>query len=253
MVQGLKALLWDVDGTLAETEFEGHRHGFNLAFKEAGLPWHWDRATYRGLLAVSGGRERLAAYRHQQGEAPWPRERLETLMAAKQRHYVRVVADGRLVLRAGVAALIAEAQAAGITQAIVTTSSRSAVAALLGGMAPGLTEAFAFWVCGEDVVRKKPDPQGYQLALDQLDLCPGAVVVLEDSVAGLAAATAACLTCLVSLSELSRDEPAADFLAAAAVVDSLETPKGPVRVRQGPACDQSRVTLSYVRQLLEGQ
>jgi beta-phosphoglucomutase-like phosphatase (HAD superfamily) len=80
MGRRLKALLWDVDGTLAETEFEGHRHGFNLAFKEAGLPWHWDLDTYRGLLAVSGGRERLAAYRHQQGEAPWPREKLETLM-----------------------------------------------------------------------------------------------------------------------------------------------------------------------------
>lgn len=99
MGQRLQALLWDVDGTMAETEFEGHRHGFNLAFKEAGVPWHWDPDTYRGLLAVSGGRERLAAYRHQQGEAPWPREKLETLMAAKQRHYVSLVADGGLALR----------------------------------------------------------------------------------------------------------------------------------------------------------
>ena len=252
MGQRLKALLWDVDGTLAETEFEGHRHGFNLAFKEFGLPWHWDRTTYRGLLAVSGGRERLAAYRHRQGEAPWPPERLETLMAAKQRHYAALVADGGLALRPGVAPLIAEAQAAGMDQAIVTTSSRSAVAALLGGLGASLSGAFAFWVCGEDVARKKPDPQGYKLALDQLGSPPGAVVVLEDSVAGLAAATSAGLPCLVTLSDLSRGEPAADFVAAAAVVEDLESARGSVQVRQGPVCDQTRVTLSYLHQLLEG-
>jgi len=251
MGQRLQALLWDVDGTLAETEFEGHRHGFNLAFQEIGLPWHWDRATYRRLLAVSGGRERLAAYRHQQGEDPWPQERLETLMAAKQRHYVTWVADGNLALRAGVAPLIAEAQAAGITQAIVTTSSRSAVAALLGRLGPSLSGAFAFWVCGEDVARKKPDPQGYQLALDLLGQSPRAVVALEDSVAGLAAATVAGLACLVTLSDLSREEAAADFLAAAAVVENLEAASGTVKVRQGPACNQNRVTLCYLNQLLE--
>jgi HAD superfamily hydrolase (TIGR01509 family) len=251
MGQRLKALLWDVDGTLAETEFEGHRHGFNLAFHEAGLPWHWDRATYGGLLAVSGGRERLAAYRHQQGEAPWPQAKLETLMAAKQRHYAALVADGGLALRPGVAPLIAEAQAAGMDQAIVTTSSRSAVAALLGRLDPSLSGAFGFWVCGEDVARKKPDPQGYQLALDQLKHSPGAVVVLEDSVAGLAAATAAGLACLVTLSELSQGEPAADFLTAAAVVEHLEPASGLVQVRQGPACGQTRVTLSYLHKLLE--
>ncbi len=251
MGKQLKALLWDVDGTLAETEFEGHRQCFNMAFNEAGLSWHWDRDTYRGLLAVSGGRERLETYRRQQGEAQWPRQRLETLMAAKQRHYVSFVADGGLALRPGVAPLVAEALAAGIPQAIVTTSSRSAVAALLGSLAPSLSAAFAFWVCGEDVARKKPDPQGYQLALDKLEVSPGAAVVLEDSVAGLAAATAADLPCLVTLSDLSRDEPAANFLAAAAVVENLEPAIGPVRVRHGPACDQTRVTLSYLHQLLE--
>ena len=251
MGQQLKALLWDVDGTLAETEFEGHRHGFNLAFQEFGLQWHWDLSTYRGLLAVSGGRERLAAYRHQQGEPPWPQETIETLMAAKQRHYVALVAAGGLALRPGVAPLIAEAQAAGITQAIVTTSSRSAVAALLGGLDPSLSGAFAFWVCGEDVTRKKPDPQGYQLALDQLEPPPGAVVVLEDSVVGLAAATAARLPCLVTLSELSRQESATEFLGAVAVVENLEPACGMVQVRQGPACDQTRVTLSYLQALLE--
>ena len=251
MGQRLQALLWDVDGTLAETEFEGHRHGFNLAFKESGLAWHWDRPTYRRLLAVSGGRERLAAYRHQQGEDPWPQQRLEALMAAKQRHYVSWVAEGNLALRAGVAPLIAEAQAAGITQAIVTTCSRSAVAALLGRLAPSLSGAFAFWVCGEDVARKKPDPQGYQLALDLLGQSPKAVVALEDSVAGLAAATAAGLACLVTLSDLSREEPAIDFRTAAAVVENLERASGTVKVRQGPTCDQNRVTLFFLNKLLE--
>jgi len=84
-----------------------------------------------------------------------------------------------------------------------------------------------------------------------LEPSPGFVVVLEDSVAGLAAATAAGLPCLVTLSDLSRQEPAADFVAALAVVENLESASGPVPVRQGPACDQSRVTLLYLQQLLE--
>lgn len=250
MDQQLKALLWDVDGTLAETEFEGHRHGFNLAFQEFGLPWHWDRDTYRGLLAVSGGRERLAAYRHQQGEPPWPQERIETLMAAKQRHYVALVAAGGLALRPGVAPLIAEAQAAGIPQAIVTTSSRSAVAALLGGVGSSLSEAFAFWVCGEDVARKKPDPQGYQMALAQLALDPESVLAIEDSVAGLEAATAAGLRCLITLSELSRQERPETFAKAVAVIDSLEVGGPSLPLVDGPARDQPGVTLTALHQLV---
>jgi beta-phosphoglucomutase-like phosphatase (HAD superfamily) len=101
------------------------------------------------------------------------------------------------------------------------------------------------------VARKKPDPQGYQLALDQLGVSPGTVVVVEDSIAGLAAATAAALPCLVTLSDLSREQPTANFLAAAAVVDNLEPARGPVQVRRGPACDQTRITLSYLLELLE--
>ncbi len=246
----MKALLWDVDGTLAETEFEGHRHGFNRTFEEAGLAWHWDRKTYRTLLSVSGGRERLAAYRTQRGEAPWSREQLNDLMETKQRHYIRLVAEGAVALRPGVARLIAEVEAAGIPQAIVTTSSRSAVDALMRGLGPSLSGAFAFWICGEEVERKKPDPQGYQMALAQLGQDPEAVLALEDSVAGLAAATAAGLPCLVTLSELSRQEEPAAFTAAAAVVDTLEMVTGPLTVRQGPPCNQSMVTLSYLNQLL---
>jgi HAD superfamily hydrolase (TIGR01509 family) len=250
IAQALQALLWDVDGTLAETEFEGHRTGFNLAFQEVGLPWHWDRHTYRELLSVSGGRERLTAHRARRGEAPWSREELEQLMGIKQRHYIRLVAEGAVALRAGVAPLIAEVQADGIPQAIVTTSSRSAVAALMEGLGPSLAGAFAFWICGEEVARKKPDPQGYQMALTQLALDPESVLAIEDSVAGLEAATAAGLRCLITLSELSRQERPETFAKAVAVIDSLEVGGPSLPLVDGPARDQPGVTLTALHQLV---
>jgi phosphoglycolate phosphatase-like HAD superfamily hydrolase len=95
------ALLWDVDGTLAETELQGHRLAFNRAFVDAGLPWHWDPATYLRLLAISGGHERLRHYaRSVEGQEPDP-ERIRSLQAAKQGHYRSLVQAGELGLRPG--------------------------------------------------------------------------------------------------------------------------------------------------------
>jgi HAD superfamily hydrolase (TIGR01509 family) len=250
MANGLDALLWDVDGTLAETEGDGHRVAFNRAFAEAGLPWRWDPATYQHLLAVSGGRERLAAFLGRAEGAPPAAERLEALAHSKQNHYEQLVGEGRLPLRPGVARLIGEAATAGIEQAIVTTSSRRAVAALADAVLGELGGAFAFWICGEDVTIKKPDPEAYRLALGRLGLPGERVLVLEDSAAGLAAATAAGLSCVVTLSSLSRQESPAAFAAARAVVEDLGDGTTPVRVLQGPACAEGRVTLSYLQQLL---
>lgn len=250
MAEGLAALLWDVDGTLAETEGEGHRVAFNRAFADAGLPWHWDPGTYRQLLAVSGGRERLAAYLAGLEAEPLPPDRLEALWRSKQNHYVQLLAEGRLRLRPGVARLIGEAAAAGLAQAIVTTSARPAVEALFVGLLGDLRQAFAFWVCGDDVAAKKPDPEAYRRALDQLAVVPERVLVLEDSANGLAAATAAGLPCLVTLSSLSLEEPATAFAAARAVIDGLGDGTAPILVRQGPPCARAGVSLSYLQRLL---
>lgn len=135
----LQALLWDVDGTLAETERDGHRLAFNRAFADVGVPLHWDAARYGELLAISGGGERItAALAELLGEPP-PPELVAELQARKQDHYAALVAAGELRLRPGVVELIAAAGSAGLSQVIVTTSGRAAVTALaehlLGGSA----------------------------------------------------------------------------------------------------------------------
>jgi len=256
MADRLAALLWDVDGTLAETELEGHRPAFNAAFADLALPWRWDRPTYLRLLAVSGGRERIAAWIAERDDRPADPELLDRLVARKRHHYGERVRSGELPLRPGVAALIREAAGAGVIQAIVTTSGRAAVQDLCDGVLGDLAAAFAFRVCGEDVVHKKPDGEAYRLARQQLDALdpnaarPGSLLVVEDSRNGLEAALAAGLPCLVTLSSLSRQEPLGAFAPARAVLAALAQEGAPVEVVRGPACPGPRVTLSYLQSLL---
>ena len=251
MAPALSALLWDVDGTLAETEFEGHRVAFNRSFAAAGLPRRWDRPTYAHLLVVGGGHERITSFLQQaEGLAPEP-GRVEELQRHKQAIYMDLVRQGGLALRPGVARLVEAAAAAGLRQGIVTTSGRSAVEVLLEGAPPGVARAFDFWICGEDVACKKPDPEAYRLALRRLDTGDRGVLVLEDSPAGLAAASGAGLPCLVCLSVATREQPASAFSAARAVVENLEEGEGAIVVRKGPACPGRQVTLSWLESLLD--
>jgi HAD superfamily hydrolase (TIGR01509 family) len=243
----LEALLWDVDGTLAETEHDGHRRAFNRAFAEAGVPIHWDGTAYGDWLSITGGRERIhAALRQLEGTEPDP-ARVEALQARKQEHYAALLAEGGVTLRPGVAALLAAAEAAGLRQVIVTTSARSAVNALLQRLLPPAAGCFAFWVCGEDVGCKKPDPEAYRLAAGRLGLPGQQLLVLEDSAAGLAAAHGAGLACVVTCSQYGGQGPLERFDAARAVLSGL----GPQdRVLRGPACAQGGPTLSYLESLL---
>lgn len=250
MVQRLKAVFWDVDGTLAETEMAGHRLAFNRALAEAGLPWQWDPATYRQLLQVPGGRERLGAFLTEVEGAVPTGTRLDQLQARKQLHYRELVMSGGLSLRAGVVRLIAELEEAGIPQAIVTTSGRTAVAALLETCLGDLQRAFSFWVCGEDVVRKKPHPEAYRLAIQRIQVDSSQIVVLEDSVQGLGAAAAAGLSTLVTLSQVSATEPAQQFEGARALLDGLGEAAEPASVLRGPACPGAMVTRSYLEAVL---
>ncbi|QNI70185.1 HAD-IA family hydrolase [Cyanobium sp. NS01] len=243
----LRALLWDVDGTLAETERDGHRVAFNRAFAEAGLPLHWQEGDYGRWLEISGGHERLRfALTELEGEPPEP-ERVRALQVCKQRHYTSLLAAGGLGLRPGVAELVAEARAAGLAQAIVTTSGRQALQGLeqqlLGSMGP----AFSLRLCGEDVARKKPDPEAYQRAVTALGWPAADLLAIEDSPQGLAAATAAGLPCLLTLSHYSRPLPLERFASARAVVSGLGAD---AMVLRGPPCQAGRITLSYLQSLL---
>lgn len=248
----LKALLWDVDGTLAETERDGHRPAFNRAFAEAGLPLHWSSDGYERWLAISGGQERIASQLRQLlGREPDPQQ-VRALQTAKQHHYRQLVQQGAVQLRPGVKRLLSEAHQAGLTQVIVTTSGRSAVAALLDQLLGPLQQVFAFWICGDDVTRKKPDPEAYQRASQQLlergEIRSSAeLLVIEDSRNGLAAASAAALTCLVSLSHYGSTEVLRDPQGAAAVVDQLGSGAS---VLLGPPCQTPELTLSYLQALL---
>jgi len=180
----LRALLFDVDGTLAETE-EGHREAWNAAFAAHGLGWSWDRDLYRQLLQIAGGRERLAHYANGRlGTAD-----LVRIHADKDRRYRDAAASGRIALRPGVAALIAEARKREIRLGIATTTSRSNVEALVKGtLGEEAIAWFAVWACAEDAAAKKPDPAVYHVAIERLGLAPEEVVAIEDSRNGLLAA-----------------------------------------------------------------
>lgn len=192
----IAALIWDVDGTLAETEHEGHLPAFNEAFAEAGLPWRWDEERYRALLQITGGRERLLHDFRERPDAPadaGEREALaRRLHQRKNAHYATRLREGRVALREGVAPLMREAQARGLRLAIATTTSRENVDVLLSAhLGRHWQRQFAAVVCGEDVVRKKPDPQVYLQVLRALGVYGRDCLALEDSPAGVAAARAA--------------------------------------------------------------
>ena len=201
----MKALLWDVDGTLAETEHDGHRVAFNLAFEAAGLPWRWDETHYGRLLAVAGGRERLMHDMNTRSDAPplaQQRDELaRELHQSKNTFYAGLVARGQVPLRPGVAELMQEAREQGVHQAITTTTSRSNLDALMQvHLGPDWARGFAAVVCGEDVQRKKPDPEVFLRALQLLGIGPLEALALEDSPGGAAAARAAQVPVLVTLS-----------------------------------------------------
>jgi HAD superfamily hydrolase (TIGR01509 family) len=224
----LQALLWDVDGTLAETEREGHRVAFNRAFEAFGLAWHWDDAHYARLLRVAGGRERLLHDMTARADAPPVASEREALARAlhqrKNAEYDALVRRGGIALRGGVRELMDECGERGVRMGIATTTSRRNLEALLGvQLGAGWAERFAVTVCGEDVQRKKPDPEVYLAALRALCLGPLDVVALEDSPGGVASARAADCAVVVTRSACFADAP---IEGAIAIGPGLHTREG---------------------------
>jgi HAD superfamily hydrolase (TIGR01509 family) len=215
----LEALLWDVDGTLAETERDGHRVAFNRAFAALEVPWRWSEQRYAELLAVSGGRERLLHDMRTRARAPADGGRraalAERLHALKNECYARIVAEAGMPLRDGVRELFDDCARAGLRMAIVTTTSRANVQALLGAhLGAGWRERFAAVVCGEDAPKKKPDPQAYLMALRALRVAPRQALAIEDAPAGVAAARALGIPVVVTRSHYFAAAPDDGALAA---------------------------------------
>jgi HAD superfamily hydrolase (TIGR01509 family) len=199
----LDALVFDIDGTMADTE-EGHRCAFNLAFERFGLPWRWDRTTYHALLRINGGKERLAHFiGAMDGAEDEERRRLARLVPQihleKTKFYSSLAGDGGIPLRPGVERLIGEAREAGVRLGIASTTTRANIDALLRAtLGPRSVAMFSAIACGDEVPHKKPAPDIYRLALRRLERDAAACVALEDSANGLRAATAAGLRCVVT-------------------------------------------------------
>ena len=238
--------MWDVDGTLAETERDGHRIAFNQAFAALAVPWRWSEARYGELLAVAGGRERLLHDMQFQEHAPADLAEREQLAARLHRRknelYAAIVARGDLPLRPGVSELFRDCTEAGVRMAIVTTTSRANVDALLTThLGKGWSGQFAAVVCAEEAPNKKPDPQAYRIALHALKVENRDAVAMEDAPAGIAAARAAGIPVIVTRSYYFPSTVAAGVLAC-----------GPSLAHRDdwiPAWDtgDSRLTLSQIR------
>lgn len=229
----LKCLLWDVDGTLADTERDGHRIAFNQAFAEAGIDRQWDVPTYGELLAVTGGKERIRFDYERRGlESPEP-QAIAELHAKKTSHYQDLIAGGRIPLRPGVRRLLEEAYAAGIVLAVATTTTPAALDALIEhSLGPEWFDRFAVRAAGDIVPAKKPAPDIYLYAMRELGLGVDACLAMEDSGNGWRAARNAGLRCVVTVNDYTRNQ---DFSGADLVVSEFGEPDGePIEVLANP-------------------
>ena len=217
-----RAIIFDVDGTLAETE-EAHRKAFNRAFAAAGLDWHWDQEIYRKLLAVTGGKERIRYFIEDFGGAGAPTDGLDefikNLHATKTEAYVDIVSGGELELRPGVRELIHEAREQDYRLAIATTTTPANIDALFSAtLGDAGRELFEVICAGDSVPIKKPAPDVYIRALEGLALPAASCVAIEDSRNGLLSAVAAGIPTIVTPGIYTSGE---DFGEAALVIDDL--------------------------------
>ena len=219
-MRNFNALIFDVDGTIAETE-ELHRRAFNESFVDFGLDWAWDVALYGRLLRITGGKERIS---HYLSEYRGDRDKLSAAQIAdihrmKNGRYAGLLADGACQLRPGVADTLDAAKRRGLPLAIATTTSRSNVEALLTPvLGKEWSTLFRAIVAGEDVERKKPAPDVYLEVLARLALPASDCVAIEDSRNGLLAASRAGIPVLITRSVYFRDE---DFSEAVLAIDDL--------------------------------
>lgn len=248
----LKCLLWDVDGTLADTECDGHRVAFNLAFEQAGLEYRWDAATYGELLQVTGGKERIH-FDIECGDMPaMSHEDIVALHASKTRLYQQLIAEGRIPLRPGVRRLLEEAHDAGMTLGVATTTTPAALDALIEHtLGMEWFDKFTVLAAGDMVPAKKPAPDIYLYALDQLGMAAEETMALEDSANGCKAARAAGLRCVVTVNSYTH---AQDFTGADLVVSGFGEPDADaIEVMSNP-CDLTNlhhVEMSHLRQMID--
>ncbi len=233
-MMSLRCLLFDVDGTLADTE-EVHRQSFNAAFADASLDWQWSVAQYGELLAVTGGRERIRHYMDTQlPDFPRPADLdgwIAGLHRSKTEHYTRTLAEGRIPMRPGVRRLIDEARARGLRLAIATTTTPANVTALLQhSLHPDSVTWFEVIAAGDVVPAKKPAPDIYLYALQAMGMAARDCLSFEDSANGVRSTLAAGIHTIVTLNDYTRGH---DVSGAQLVLDQLGEPDQPMQVIAG--------------------
>ncbi len=231
----LKALLFDVDGTLADTERDGHRVAFNRAFNDAGLDWYWTDELYGELLAVTGGKERIRYFLELHRPSLLERDDLDdfihNLHTAKTEHYLLMLKSGEIPLRAGVKRLLNEARLAGYILAIVTTTTPANIVHLLEStLGKDALDWFSVIAAGDIVPAKKPAPDIYHYAMNKLGLIPEQCIALEDSENGIKSSVSAGLKTIITINAYTVHH---DFSDAVIVLDGYGEPDAPVHVLSG--------------------
>ena len=245
----IKALLFDVDGTLADTEKDGHRVAFNQAFQEADLDWHWTVDIYGDLLSVTGGKERIRYYLEKY-QVPAPEVDdlagfIADLHKAKTAHYTRLLGEGSIPLRPGVERLLNEARENGVRLAIATTTTPANVTALLENtLGKASIDWFEVIAAGDIVPAKKPAPDIYLWAMEKMGITPDEVVAFEDSENGVRSVIDAGINrLLVTINDYTREH---NFDGASLVLDELGEPGRPAKIISGKGPAKGYVTLDDV-------
>lgn len=251
MMAKLQALLFDVDGTLADTERDGHRPAFNLAFKEAGLDWNWDEGLYGELLAVTGGKERIRYYLEAFNTSFVKPDNFDAfvkgLHAAKTKFYMQLMAEGKIPLRVGVERLINEARASGMRIAVVTTTTPENVTALFENtLGPDAESWFEVIAAGDIVPAKKPAPDIYNWALEQMNLTPADAIAFEDSSNGIKSSASAHLKTIITINEYTKED---DFTQAQLVLDQMGDENNAFKVLSGDAAGHRFLNLELVKKV----
>ena len=249
----LKALIFDVDGTLAETERDAHRVAFNETFAKYHLDWDWSVELYGELLAVTGGKERIKFYLDRyRPDYPRP-SNLDTFIAElhqqKTARYNAILVSHPIPLRPGIRRLLTEARDEGLRLAIATTTSLQNVITLLeGSLGPATTNWFEVIAAGDVVAAKKPAPDIYHYALKALGLRPTQCLAIEDSGNGIRSALGAHIPTIITINDYTRHE---DFTGALLVVDHLGEPKQPVTVLAGKIDKIEYVDIAVLQHLFD--